>query len=68
MGIAPETDLISEYSQKQRLFIKRERIRRALIATKPGESICLQGWEVEVLLKWLKELEKGSAEDGNKKR
>jgi len=39
-------------------FIKRERIRRELIKTKPGETICLQDWQVEILLNWLKELEK----------
>ena len=39
-------------------FIKRERIRRELIKTKPGETICLQDWQVEILLDWIKELEK----------
>ena len=43
--------------EKEKRFIKRERIRRALIKTKPGETICLQDWEVEILLKWIKELE-----------
>lgn len=39
-------------------FIKRERVRRELIKTKPGETICLQDWQVEILLDWIKELEK----------
>lgn len=47
-------------SKERRLFIKRERIRRALTKTKPGETICLQSEEVEILLDWLKELERKS--------
>ena len=39
-------------------FIKRERIRRELIKTKQGETICLQDWQVEILLEWIKELER----------
>lgn len=57
MGRPPEEMGVSGEILKQRVFIKRERIRRALIHTKPGETICLQSWEVEILLKWLKELE-----------
>lgn len=45
-------------SKERRKFIKRERIRRALQRTKPGETICLQSEEIEILLEWLKELEK----------
>lgn len=45
-------------SNARRLFVKRERIRRALMRTKPGETICLQSEAVEILLEWLKELEK----------
>ena len=48
---------------QQILFIKRERIRRALLKTKPGETICLNSEQVEILLKWLKELETG-CDDG----
>lgn len=44
-------------SNARRLFIKRERIRRALMKSKPGETICLQSEDVETLLDWLKELE-----------
>lgn len=51
--------------EKTRLFVKRERIRRALINTGCGETICLQDWEIRILLDWLKELERG-VEDGNK--
>lgn len=50
-------------SNARRLFVKRERIRRALMRTKPGETICLQSEDVETLLAWLKELE----ERGKKK-
>ena len=52
---------------KQKLFIQRERIRRALIHTKPGETICLGWYEIETLLKWIKELEERTAENGIKK-
>lgn len=51
----PKSEVVSN---GRRLFIKRERIRRALQRTKPGETICLQSEEVEILLAWLKELEK----------
>lgn len=44
--------------EKQKLFIKRERVRRNLIRTRPGETICLQFEEVDLLLKWIKDLEK----------
>lgn len=44
--------------EKQKLFIKRERVRRNLIRTRSGETICLQFEEVELLLKWIKDLEK----------
>jgi len=44
-------------SKARRQFIKRERIRRALQGTKPGETLCLQSEEVEILLDWLKYLE-----------
>ena len=45
-------------SKERRAFIKRERIRRELQNTRPGETICLQSEEVETLLDWLKELER----------
>ena len=44
-------------TEQRRLFIKRERVRRELIRTKPGETICLQDWQVEILRDWIKELE-----------
>ena len=46
-----------ESNRNTKLFIKRERVRRELIRTKPGETICLQYEQVDLLLKWLKELE-----------
>lgn len=44
-------------SEKQKLFVKRERVRRAMIKTRPRETICLQFEEVDLLLKWIKSLE-----------
>lgn len=44
-------------SEKQKLFIRRERIRRELIKTRPRETICLDFEQVDTLLKWMKELE-----------
>ena len=49
-------------SERTKLFIRRERLRRELLKTKPGETICLQYDEVEMLLKWVKELENASEE------
>lgn len=40
-----------------KLFVKRERIRRSLINTKPGETICLNSEETETLVLWIKGLE-----------
>lgn len=45
-------------SKARRLFIKRERIRRALQRVQPGEKIMLEAEDVDILLTWLKELEK----------
>lgn len=42
---------------QQRLFINRERVRRELIHTRPGETICLNSEQTQLLLKWIKELE-----------
>ena len=50
-------DEMLEVREKRRLFIKRERIRRELMRTKPGETICLQDWQIDIILEWLKELE-----------
>ena len=44
-------------SERTKLFIRRERMRRELIRTKPGETICLEYAQVKMLLKWMKELE-----------
>lgn len=57
---------MDESRVKQKLFILRERVRRNLIRTRPGETICLQYEEVSLLLKWIKELEM-KVEDGNQK-
>lgn len=40
-----------------KLLIKRERIRRNLMKTKPGETICLNSEETETLVLWIKALE-----------
>ena len=42
---------------QQKLFIQRERIRRELIHTKEGQTICLNHEKTEMVLKWIKELE-----------
>jgi hypothetical protein len=44
-------------SERTKLFIRRERIRRELMRVKPHETICLQGETVETLLKWIHDLE-----------
>lgn len=58
----PKVEVVGK---ERRQFIKRERIRRALQHTKPGETICLQSEEVETLLEWVKELEKRGRNNGN---
>lgn len=40
-----------------KLFIKRERIRRNLINTRFGETICLNSEETETIVSWIKSLE-----------
>ena len=52
--VEPKLEVVSN---ARREFIKRERVRRALQKTKPGETICLQYEQTEILLKWIKELE-----------
>ena len=44
-------------SDRVKLFIKRERIRRDFLQTKPGETICLNSEKVDILLAWIRELE-----------
>lgn len=51
----------------EKRFIIRERVRKKLIKTEPYETVCLQYWEVELILKWIKELERTVAEYGNTK-
>ena len=46
-----------EKRRKEIRFIKRERLRRALIKTKPGETICLNYEQVQIILTWIKGLE-----------
>ena len=48
---------MEESRLQQKLFIKRERIRRELIHTRPGETICLNSEETETLVLWIKGLE-----------
>ena len=62
-GMRKGRETVSE--EKTKLFIRRERIRRNLIKTNTGESICLQDWEVKILLDWIKELEREVKKDGN---
>jgi len=49
---------VVDVRKARRLFIKRERIRRELQRTRPGECICLQSEDTEILVEWIKELEK----------
>ena len=60
----PNVEVISD---KQKTFIKRERIRRELMKTKPEETICLDGEQTEILLSWIKELEERACVHGRKK-
>ena len=46
------------------LFVKRERLRRRLINTKPNETICLNHDETEMITSWLKELERKAKSNG----
>lgn len=43
--------------EQTKLFIKRERIRRNLINTRFGETICLNWEETTTLVSWIKSLE-----------
>lgn len=51
--------------EQTKRFIKRERIRREMMKTKAGETICLQDWQIAILLDWIKELEREVTEHGN---
>ena len=53
--------------EKTKRFIMRERIRRNLINTQAGETICLQDWEITLLLEWIKELERTVEENEHQK-
>lgn len=44
-------------NERQRLFIRRERVRRELLKLNPGETICLNFEQVQLLVRWVKELE-----------
>lgn len=44
-------------SNKQRLFIKRERVRRNLMHVKPDLVYVLEQEDAQLILEWLKELE-----------
>ena len=44
-------------SNKKRLFIKRERIRRALMHVKPNVVFCVEKEDAELIMAWIKELE-----------
>ena len=45
-------------SNKKRLFIKRERIRRALMHVKPDVVFCVEKEDAELIMAWIKELER----------
>ena len=44
-------------NERQRQFIRRERVRRELLKIEPGETICLNFEQVQLVLRWIKELE-----------
>lgn len=56
---AEKSEVINE---KQRLFIRRERVRRELLKLNPGETICLNFEQVALLTRWIKELENENKE------
>ena len=41
---------------------QRNQIMKRLKATKRKETICLMGWEVEILVRWLEENRRGKHE------
>ena len=43
--------------ESQKRFILRERLRRELLKTKPGGTICLNYEQTRLLTVWIKELE-----------
>ena len=38
---------------------QRERIFAALKMTRINEGICFQGWQTEILVRWIEELKRG---------
>ena len=54
--------------ERTKTFIYRERLRRELLKTKPGGTICLNYEKTQLLTKWLKELEERVRENGPQKR
>ena len=50
--------------ESQKRFILRERLRRELLKTKPGETICLTYEKTQMLTKWIKELEERAGVHG----
>ena len=42
----------------QKRFILRERLRRELLKTVPGSTICLNHEQAKLLTSWIKELER----------
>lgn len=49
---------ITGSERETKKFIKRERVRRELMKTKAGETICLHDWQIDILLEWIRELER----------
>lgn len=43
--------------ERKKVFINRERLRRRLMNTKAGETICLNSDETQMLVSWIKSLE-----------
>lgn len=43
--------------ERKKVFINRERLRRRLMNTKAGETICLNSDETQMLVVWIASLE-----------
>lgn len=43
--------------ERKKMFINRERLRRRLMNTKDGETICLNSDETQMIVSWIKSLE-----------
>lgn len=54
----PFDEKMEVVSNKKKLFIKRERIRRTLMHVKPDVVFCVEKEDAELIMAWIKELER----------